>query len=70
MRVVDRSEQDEPWTYWISPPDAISAMMRELDAARAMVQAARDVVDAPTLRRREFLLETLRIYDARGKGES
>ncbi len=44
--------------------DAIGLMMEHLDAARALVQAAREIVDAPTLRRKEFLQEALALYDS------
>lgn len=43
--------------------DAIGLMMEQLDAARMVVQAARDAVDAPTLRRKEFLQEALALHD-------
>lgn len=54
----------EPWHGPQSEAsNALLQIMMELDAARVVVQAARDAVDAPTLRRKEFLQEALALHD-------
>lgn len=44
-------------------PDQV--LMEHLNAAKCFIQAARDIVNAPTLLRRKFLLEALAQYDSR-----
>ena len=42
---------------------AVALMMEQLDAARMVVQAAREIVDVPTLLRKKFLQEALALHD-------
>jgi len=63
VRVIDRLEP-EPWVYYVDQALAVLAAMRELDAARFVVQAARDAVDAPTLRPKELLQSALTVHDS------
>lgn len=44
VRVIDRIEPD-PWVYFVDKALAVLAMMRALDAARVVVQAARKLVE-------------------------
>lgn len=54
----------EPWHGPQSEAsNALFSMMAELDAARVVLQAARQAVNVPTLRRKEFLQEALALHD-------
>ena len=55
--------EGKPVSSGFNRDDAVGLMMEQLDAARLVVQAARDAVDAPTLRRKEFLQEALAAHD-------
>ncbi|HEU4726486.1 MAG TPA: hypothetical protein VFT22_01295 [Kofleriaceae bacterium] len=60
---IDVLRHGEPWLQRCMPQGGIQSLMFELDAARVVVQAAREAVDAPTLRRKEFLQHALAHHD-------